>query len=169
MDSSSLPGLDPWIFQEYGSGLPFPSPSKEGELEPQGRVGTVQDLKPREGALPCPCPVSCEPHPECWLTCGAECLAKAEGCWKSGCFLGRCLACPFESETEGDVPGEGRQELLLLWGCEWNPLLSQAFSQWAFTQPTMAGWCQGWVVTILYTCLLVALRAKFPPAGHSSF
>lgn len=50
-----------------------------------------------------------------------EHLAKAEGCWKAACFVGRCLVCPLKVKlgTPGRCLGESGQELPLLWDLGW--------------------------------------------------
>ena len=121
-----------------------------GALKPQGRVlaQATQDL---EAPWSCCCSYPLAPSPRAtpWVLVHmwAECLAKAEGCWKSGCFLGSCLACPLKVKlgAPGRCPERRQAGVAPALGFEWSPLLSQSlFLSGLFTQPTTAGWCQGW-------------------------
>ena len=100
----------------------------------------------------------------------AECLAKAEGCWKSGCFLGRCLACPLKVKlgAPGRCPERRKAGVAPALGFEWSPLLSQSlFLSGLFTQPTTAGWCRGGGSD--HPCCLSPVVLREGSAGHSSF
>ena len=72
----------------------------------------------------------CPPPPPTVTALGlCEPLEKAEGCWKSGCILGKCLVCPLKAKLGSHRSSpwkEGRSSFEPIWDSEWDPLLHEA-------------------------------------------
>ena len=171
---SSLPGFSVHgIFQARVPACHFPLHQRRGSFETPGEsfgTGSPRLGSPVKLLLFLPSRPVSQSHT---LSAGshvAECLAKAEGCWKSGCFLGGCLACPLKVKlgAPGRCPRRRQAGVAPALGCEWNPLLNRSlFLSSLFAQPTMAGWCQGEGSD--HPCCLSPVILREGPAGHSSF
>ena len=160
--------------QEYQSGWPFPSPSKEGELwNPRGEFWHRQPKtwKPREAAaVPTLLPRLPEPHPECWFTCGQSVWPKQKAAGNQAAFWGGVwrVLWKWNWEPLGDVLREGRQELLLLWGLNGALYWVKAFfSVASLLSPQRRDGARGGGSD--HPCCLSPVVLREGSAGHSSF